>query len=104
MGCHYSHGAPNAALYRSPTGATGLGSEKGGTARSICMNCHSGSATLEGRNPADPTNPRLNDRYNSLVPAHDSGSTQSCSSSSTLNPTGCHNAHTPSCEVCHGYP
>lgn len=104
MDCHYAHGAPNGALYRSPTGAVGLGSEKGGIARSICMNCHAGATTLEGRNPADPTNPRLADRYNNPVAAHAPAATQSCSSSSSLSPTGCHNAHTPSCEVCHGYP
>jgi hypothetical protein len=103
MDCHYAHGAPNEALYRSPRSTTNRRSEKGthATPREICLDCHNSAASLEGITPDDPTNPQINSRYDEVLPAHNAASTTlSCSSSATQ----CHNPHSPSCEVCHAYP
>jgi predicted CXXCH cytochrome family protein len=95
MDCHNAHGAPNNVLYRSPRSTPGIA--KG--SRAICLDCHeSGSGvTVENRTP---TAVPVNDRYGNPVSHHNATATQSCSSSTNE----CHHPHTPSCELCHGYP
>jgi predicted CXXCH cytochrome family protein len=102
LDCHYAHGSPNDVLYRSPGGSAGVGAEKYGTDRDMCLDCHDGSPPgLEGRTVPDPTAGPTPDRYGDTVPPHDPGSTVRCSPDDT---GGCHNPHAPSCEICHGYP
>lgn len=98
LDCHNAHGAPNASLYRSPRSTPTEGIAAG--SRSICLDCHVSTVTVEGRTPLDPTTGPTGDRYGNPVSHHNATATQSCSSSATQ----CHNPHSPSCEVCHGYP
>jgi hypothetical protein len=68
----------------------------------MCLDCHDGTTAFENRAAADPTSGPVDDRYGNTVSAHDEASSASCSSSTGVGQ--CHNVHSPSCEVCHGYP
>ncbi|MDB4285402.1 hypothetical protein N9903_00660 [bacterium] len=99
LDCHFAHGGPSEVLYRDPEGDS---SDLQSGTRGLCLDCHNGSAALEGVSAPDPTSGPLDDRYGNPVPAHDGASGLSCSSSQGVGQ--CHNPHSPSCEVCHGYP